>query len=208
MIIFIPKNTILYSTHSNNIFDKNKNIIDCLFHPSEKENDYVTNLILKKDILLSLQIELKITPNKVIPKCAIKEFTKTDKFKREIEIYKNYEIIIMNKIKDKNLNGFIEMQMPYNGELKIKLINESNLFDIKTELLNVNWQKEIVNGVKILSPNYLLFFNKYTMINVNNSLKKSIDLYLENINKSKYKFTKTLDLLFRDVKYSFQPEII
>ena len=54
---------------------------------------------------------------------SIKEIVKTDFFKNNIKYFSDSKSMILSMCKEQKCNGIINMQMPYDGQLHIHLIN-------------------------------------------------------------------------------------
>ena len=207
--LVLPKGFILYYTNDKPFIISS--ILSCVFHPSERELDYVIKIILKKDISLFFAIDFKISDRDLsisIPICVIKEITKTDFFKENIKIYKDFESLYFPILKKNNFDGLINMQILYDGQLEIRLINNPDIYDFTIEPLNKDWKREgfsYKNGAiqKIWGDNYPMIFNKNVILIVNKRYKYFIELFLQNLENKKYKFNKSLQLLLRDseIKY-------
>jgi hypothetical protein len=209
--LILPKDFILYYTSDNQFISKS-NFLSCLFHPSENELDYVTKLKLKKDISLFFAIDFKISDRDQslsIPVCLIKELTKTYFFKENIKNVKDFnEFMDVHILKKYNFNGFINMQILYDGQLEIHLINNFDIYDFETEPINKDWKREgfsYTKGViqKIWGSNYPIYFNKNVILIINDKYKYFIELFLQNLKNKKYKFNKSLQILLRDCEIKY-----
>jgi hypothetical protein len=212
--LILPKGFILYHT-SNEYFTvdsyKNNHILYCSFHPSEgKELDYITKIILKKDISLFFAIDFTVRDDlHSKPICAMKELNKTDFFIKNIKIIKDYESLYLTTFKKYNFNGLIEMGIIYDGQLRICLINDPNIYDFETDQIKTDWKREGMNYDKTIviqkrwGNNYPMYFNKDIILNVNERYKYFIELFLQNIEIKKYKFNKSLHVLLRDVQINY-----
>lgn len=189
--LILPKGFVLYYTSDEPFIIKS--ILSCVFHPSERELDYVIKIRLKKDISLFFAIDFKISSRDSsisIPICIIKEIIKT------------------NFLKENNFDGLINMQILYDGQLEIRLINNPDIYNFEVEPINKDWKREgfsYTKGViqKIWGNNYPISFDKNVILTVNKKYKYLIELFLENLQNKKYKFCKSLQILLRDseIKY-------
>jgi hypothetical protein len=220
--LILPKGFVLYYPSDKPFIKESKynNIIRCVFHPSEREADYIIKIKLKKDISLFFAIDFRLSNiinNSLIsiPYCTIKEIVKTDFFKNNIKYFNDSKSMILSMFKEQKCNGIIDMQMPYDGQLHIHLINNSNIFDFEIEPINIDWKREgtIKNNGLIIQKkwgnNYPILFDKSIILTVNELYKYLIELFLENIKHRKYKFNTSLQLLLRDcqIKY-YEDEIL
>lgn len=212
--LILPKGYIIY--HSSNEpftmeFYKNDLILYCSFHPSEgKELDYITKIILKKDISLFFAIDFKIKDeSQSIPICIMKEIIKTDFYIKNIKLFKDYESLNLIILKKNNFNGLIEMGIIYDGQLRISLINNTDIYNFETEQIKKDWKREGMNYNKTIviqkkwGNNYPLYFNKNIILNINKRYKYFIELFLQNIESKKYKYNKSLHILLRDIEINY-----
>jgi len=207
--LILPKGFVLYYTSDDPFIIKS--ILSCVFHPSERELDYVIKITLKKDISLFFAIDFKISERNSllsIPICIIKEITKTDFFKENIKFCKNSESLYLPMLKENNFDGLIHMQILYDGQLEIRLINNPDIYDFEIEPINKDWKREgfsYTKGViqKIWGNNYPMYFNKNVILTINKRYKYLIELFLQNLENKKYKFNKSLQLLLKnsEIKY-------
>lgn len=141
--LILPKGFILYYTNDEPYIIKST--LFCVFQPSERELDYVIKIILKKDISLFFAIDFKISDRDSslsIPICVIKELTKTDFFKENIKFYKNFESFYLPMLKENNFDGLVNMQILYDGQLEIRLINNPDIYDFEIEHINKDWKEK------------------------------------------------------------------
>ena len=207
--LILPKGFVLYYTKDEPFIIKS--ILFCVFHPSERELDYVIKIRLKKDISLFFAIDFKISNRDSllsIPICVIKELTKTDFFKENIKFCKNFESFYLPMLKENNFDGLVNMQILYDGQLEIRLINNPDIYDFEIENINKDQKREgfsYTKGViqKIWGNNYPMIFDKNVIVNVNKNYKYLIELFLQNLENKKYKFNKSLQILLRhsEIKY-------
>ena len=160
--LILPKGFVLYYPSDKPFIDESKynNMIRCVFHPSEREADYIIKIKLKKDISLFFAIDFRLSNIKndlliSVPYCTIKEIVKTYFFKNSIKYFSTSKSMILSIFKEQKCNGIIDMQMPYDGQLHIHLINNSNIFDFKIEPINIDWKREgiIKNNGLIIQKN-------------------------------------------------------
>ena len=208
--LILPKGFILYYTsYEPNI---NKSILSCVFHPSENQLNYVIKIKLKKNISLFFAIDFKIS-NKdqliSIPICLIKEISKTEFFIENIKKVKNCnEFLDLHILKKNNFDGLIKMQILYDGQLEIRLINNPNIYDFEIEPINKDWKREGFNYTKGIiqkkwGTNYPMYFEKNVILIVNDRYKYFIELFLQNLENKKYKFNKSLQILLRDCEIKY-----
>jgi hypothetical protein len=203
--LILPKGFILYHT-SDELFEikpkESHPILFCVFHPSEWELNYITKIILKKDISLFFAIDFN--PD---PLCIMKKITKTDFFIKNVKSAKNYLLLLSSKLKENNFDGWVGLQKINN--IEVGLINDN--YDFETEPLKKDWKREGMNYNKTIviqknwGLNYRLFF-KNTNLKINKRYKDMIELYLEN--KTKYKFNKCLQVLLRDAIIEYHEGVI
>lgn len=110
--------------------------------------------------------------------------------------------------KEKNYSGIIDMQMHYDGQLHIHLINNPDIYDFEIEPINRDWKREGIGknkGViqKNWENNYPVLFDKNIILTVNEKYKYFIELFLQNIENRKYKFNTSLQLLLRDCQIKY-----
>jgi hypothetical protein len=115
--------------------------------------------------------------------------------------------MILSMFKEQKCNGIIDMQMPYDGNLHIHLINNPDIYDFEIEPINIDWKREGISKGLVIQKhwgnNYPIVFDKNVILTVNERYKYFIELFLENIENRKYKFNTSLQLLLRDcnIKY-------
>ena len=98
--LILPEGFILYYPSEEPFILQtkyNNNMIRCVFHPSERESNYVIKIKLKKDISLFFAIDFKLINGKndsliTVPICIIKKYAKTDFFKNNINFVTFYFI--------------------------------------------------------------------------------------------------------------------
>lgn len=210
--LILPKGFILYYTNNDKFISKS--ILSCVFHPSEKELDYVIKIILKQDISLFFAIDFKISDKnsfESIPICLIKEITKKDFFKENIKIVKDFELLYLPMLKQNNFDGLINMQILYDGQLEIRLINNPDIYDFEIEPINKDWKREgfsYTKGAiqKIWGNNYPMNFKNCILI-ITEKYKYLIELFLKNLEFKKYKFNKSLQILLRDSEIKYYNDI-
>ena len=210
--LILTKGFILYYPSDKPFIIQSKfNILRCVFHPSERELDYVIKIKLKKDISLFFAIDFKLSNrnnNSLISVPICIAAVETDFFKENIKYFSDSKNMLLSIFKEKNCSGIIDMQTPYDGQLHIHLINDPNIYDFEIEPINRDWKREGISknkGViqKNWGNNYPILFDKNIILNVNEHYKYFIELFLENIENRKYKFNTSLQLLLRDCQIKY-----
>ena len=207
--LILPKGFILYYTSDDPLIIKS--VLSCVFHPSERESDYIIKIKLKKDISLFFAIDFKMSDRDSslsIPISIVKEITKTDFFIENIKFYKNFESLYLPILKENNFDGLINMQILYDGQLEIRLINNPDIYDFEIEPINKDWKREgfsYTKGViqKIWGNNYPMFFDENVIVILNKRYQYLIELFLQNLENKKYKFNKSLQILLKNSKIKY-----
>ena len=207
--LILPKEFVLYHPSDEPFIDQSKFNIRCVFHPSERESDYIIKIKLKQNISLFFAIDFRLRNTKndsiiSVPICIAKTYF----FKENIKYFSDIKYMLLSMFKEKNYSGIIDMQMPYDGQLHIHLINNPDIYDFEIEPINRDWKREGISknkGViqKNWGNNYPVLFDKKIILTVNEKYKYFIELFLQNIENRKYKFNTSLQLLLRDCQIKY-----
>ncbi len=215
--LVLPKGSILYHTSKNPFETKSEEtfpMLFCVFHPSDYENNFVTKIVLKKDISLFFAIDFvrEIIDKKKIstPINVMKKITKSDFFIKYVEFVKNYLSFFSNELKKNNFDGWVGL--PKIGFfVEVCLINNEDIFEVlSSEHLIVDYQKESINfqTKEILQKNwgqqYSICFEKINIkLCLNIRYEKRINLYKKNMKKKKFKHSNTLELLIENSEITY-----
>ena len=135
--IILPIGSILYCLNPkpfNINLKENFPFFFCFFHPSEYENQYITKIILKKNISLFFAIDFFQKILNGIDKIFIKNLIKRD----------DQNDLLHQELIKNNLDGWFCFQ-PRGKFTNIFLVNNPEIFEISNvQETIVDWKKEVM----------------------------------------------------------------
>lgn len=214
--MILKKDSILYHT-SNEPFtiNKEKPMLFCLFHPSEwgKDDQYITPIVLKKDISLAFLIE-NIKNLRIFS--AVDTFISYEDRKltkryitRELEHYIKY-------LKNENYDGWFA-SIQNHGTVEVALINDENVFTVlETVPLKRYWRngyiKDHVINIKEWRDKYIVCtVNCPAILNINDRFRILIKKYLRAELKSGFINEYVFQVILKNAEiyyHNWQYEII
>lgn len=207
--VILQKNSILYHTSDDIFTIKPENdypILFCVFHPYEwyKSNKYVTFIKLKKDISLFFMLDFKNIdtkynkPERVLEKLIGKNLNYTS-------ILKNKEVLffLSQKMKENKFDGWISPQKIETSYLEIGLINNSNIFDVKTKKLKPDWSNFCYNpdnSIKLKNWGVRYQILQKIIFKINKRYKKSIKKYINKCIEEDFRQPMCFHMLLNNAK--------
>jgi len=207
--VILQKNSILYHTSDDIFTIKPENdypILFCVFHPYEwyKSNKYVTFIKLKRDISLFFMLDFKDIDTKCNkPERVLEKFIGKNLNYTNIEKNKDVLDFFSVKMKENKFDGWISSQKIEKSYLEIGLINNSNIFDVKTKKLKPDWSNFCYNpdnSIKLKNWGSRYIIEKLIIFKINKRYKKSIKKYMNKCIKDNFRQPMCLHMLLNNAE--------
>jgi hypothetical protein len=209
--MILKKGCVLYHTSDEPFsYRADKPMLFCTFHPSEWEgiNEYVTRIVLKKDISLLFMVD-------GFKKTHIYSSLGTLIQRPENNLAKmndNNLVCYSQKLKEEAFDGWFT-SIEGKSAVEVALLNDSRIFDfIPSEELNRNWRNSNnfnnVITVKNWGEKYpLCTVRNPAVLNIHERFKPLIDSYIDYGSRSKFPNDHTFQVVLSNatVRYHSGP---